>query len=516
MLGKNLNCPWPARQPGHNPNHKQWAQRPRPNPQPKPKGFSLGPDAGDPAPIQALSLHLDAVAGVQTLFQLKPSGLASKIEAFKRQPQPPRMHQTLCRPTDRNRSQVLILQIKNQGISTLEPHISLLRVKIGIENMSVVAANKKLKREIPPPPSPPPPWSDLHIDILVCIMGRLCYVDQIHFGAVCKNWGLVSGVKPADKLPSVLTLNFNCKHDYYPITLYDPSSSITYELDHEIERSTVPGFGKLQVCGAGKNGWLLLADITPNIFCFDSKIYVYNPYRDGEYINLPHLTGSRIKATFGGTSDLTSRDCLFFPVHDVEEDQMGLRISTCRHGDRRWTSHFKDRHSKEILIGVFHVKGLFFCVFKSGMLGSFNPDTKVWSLLDTAENMELVELQNLAAFEASVVESDGEVLLVYFKRDYKPWHIFKLDWLQMKWVKEVSLGKRVLFLGDISFLYSADGEIKDLADRIYYHGFRKSYFYPIKSGIGRLRSNALIRHSCIHYESRSDHMLRVWIKPPTL
>ena len=74
--------------------------------------------------------------------------------------------------------------------------------------MSVVFANKKVKIEIPPPP-----WSDLHIDILVCIMGRLCYVDQIHFRAVCKNWRLVCGVKPNDKRPLVLTLNLNCKHD---------------------------------------------------------------------------------------------------------------------------------------------------------------------------------------------------------------------------------------------------------------------------------------------------------------
>ncbi|XP_004305004.1 PREDICTED: F-box protein At4g00893-like [Fragaria vesca subsp. vesca] len=377
--------------------------------------------------------------------------------------------------------------------------------------MSVVFANKKVKREIPPPP-----WSDLHIDIIVCIMGCLCYVDQIHFRAVCKNWRLVSGVKPNDKLPLVLTLNLNCKHDYYPITLYDPSSSITYELGHELEPSRLPGFGKLQVCGAGKDGWLLVAELSPNIVTDSSTIYLYNPFNDMGTIYLPLLTGTRIKATFGGTSDLTSNDCLFFMVHDVGEDQRGIRISTCRHGESRWTSHFKDERCKEIVIGVFHVKGIFYCVFKSGILGSFNPDTKVWSLLVTAENMDLVEFRNLAAFEASVVESDGEVLLVYSKRDYKPWHIFRLDWLQMKWVKEVSLGKRVLFLGDISFLYSADCEIKDLADRIYYQGFRKSYFYPIKSGIGRLRSNALLRNSCIHYESRSDHMLRVWIKPPTL
>lgn len=125
-------------------------------------------------------------------------------------------------------------------------------------------------------------------------------------------------------------------------------------------------------------------------------------------------------------------------------------------------------------------------------------------------------MRNLAAFDARVVESDGEVLLVYSKRDYKPWHIFRLDWLQMTWVKVVSLGKRVLFLGDISFLYSANGEIKDLADRIYYQGFRKSYFYPVKSGIGKLRSNILLRRSCKHYEPRSDHMLRVWVEPPTL
>ncbi|PRQ42158.1 putative F-box domain-containing protein [Rosa chinensis] len=379
--------------------------------------------------------------------------------------------------------------------------------------MSVVVANKKLKREIPPPQ--PPPWSDLNLDILICIMGRLCYVDQIHFRVVCKNWRLVSGVKPIDKLPWVLTLNFNCKHDYYPITLHDPSSCITYELGHEIDRSSLPGFGKLQVCGAGKNGWLLVAEISPNIG-FDSNIYLYNPFNDWAAINLPHLTSSRIKATFGGTSDLTSKDCLFLAVHDVGEDQEGMRISTCRHGDRKWTKQFTDRRSREIVIGVFHVKGIFFCVFKSGILGSFNPNTKIWSLLITSENMDLVELQNLAAFEASVVESDGEVFLVYWKRGYKPWHIYRLDWLQMKWVKQVSLGKRVLFLGDISLLYSADGEIKDLADRIYYQGFRKSYFYPIKSGIGKLRSNALIRQSCIHYEARSDHMLRVWIEPPTL
>ena len=82
---------------------------------------------------------------------------------------------------------------------------------------------------------------------------------------------------------------------------------------------------------------------------------------------------------------------MFFAVHDVEENQRGMRISTWRHGDRRWTSHFKDAHSREIVIGVFHVKGIFYCVFISGILGSFNPDTKVWSLLITAENMDLVE-----------------------------------------------------------------------------------------------------------------------------
>lgn len=377
--------------------------------------------------------------------------------------------------------------------------------------MSVVVGNKKLKREIPPPP-----WSELHLDILVCIMGRLCFVDQIQFRAVCKNWRLVSGVRPIDKLPWVLTLNFNCKHDYYPITLYDPSSRVTYELGHEIDRSSMPGFGRVQVCGAGKNGWLFVAEISPKIVCYDSNFYLYNPFGDMASFVLPRLTGSRIRAAFGGTSDPTSKDCLFFAVHDVGEDQEGMRISTCRHGNSEWTSHFTDERARELVIGVFYVKGIFYCVFKSGILGSFNPDTKTWSLLITSENVNLVELRNLAAFEARVVESDGEVLLVYSKRDYKPWHIFRLDWLQMTWVKVVSLGERVLFLGDISFLYSANGEIKDLADRIYYQGFRKSYFYPIKSGIGKLRSNTLLRQSCKHYEPRSDHMLRVWVEPPTL
>ncbi|CAB4262971.1 unnamed protein product [Prunus armeniaca] len=297
--------------------------------------------------------------------------------------------------------------------------------------MSVVT-DKRLRRGSPP-------WSDLPYDILCCIMGHLCFVDQIQFRAVCKNFGLVAG-------------------------LYDPCTLEAYKLDHELTSSSWSGVVKLQVCGA-RNGWLLLAEITPFFFFGHTDFYLYNPFTDDASINLPRLRTKEFKATF--TSNLTSQDCLFFAIHADEEREKVMCISTCSHGDRT-CSH---------------------------------GDRKWTESLGVEENTNSSELRSLAgSFEARFVESDGEVLLVYSKRSYKPWHIFRLDWLQMTWMKEVSL----------------DGEIKDLSDRIYYHGFRRSYFYPIKSGIGQIRNHSLIRQSCKHYEDRSPHMLRVWIEPPTL
>lgn len=376
---------------------------------------------------------------------------------------------------------------------------------IVVQKMSVVT-DKRLRRGSPP-------WSDLPYDILCCIMGHLCFVDQIQFRAVCKNFGLVAGIRPKDKLPWVLTLNFSFKNDMYPSSLYDPCTLEAYKLDHELTSSSSSGVVKLQVCGA-RNGWLLLAEITPFFFFGHTDFYLYNPFTDDASINLPRLRTKEFKATF--TSNLTSQDCLFFAIHADEEREKVMCISTCSHGDRKWTESLAVEGNLKQVIGVVYIKGIFYCIFKTGMLGSFNPVTKKWNLL-ISENTNSSELRSLAdSFEARFVESDGEVLLVYSKRSYKPWHIFRLDWLQMTWVKEVSLGNRVLFLGDISFLISAEGEIKDLSDRIYYHGFRRSYFYPIKSGIGQIRSHSLIRQSCKHYEDRSPHMLRVWIEPPTL
>ncbi|KAK1353719.1 hypothetical protein POM88_052084 [Heracleum sosnowskyi] len=73
-----------------------------------------------------------------------------------------------------------------------------------------------------------PPWSDLHTSLLNQIAGKLCYVDQVIFHAVCKSWNAAQyKTRQVDFLPWVLRVSrpspdmFQC-HLYAIPALFNP------------------------------------------------------------------------------------------------------------------------------------------------------------------------------------------------------------------------------------------------------------------------------------------------------
>ncbi|OMO96810.1 hypothetical protein COLO4_15075 [Corchorus olitorius] len=291
-------------------------------------------------------------------------------------------------------------------------------------------------------------WSNLPLDIVAHIIGRLGWLDQIRMRGVCKAWS----VSMIDKFKFPLAIRIQYFFRTYQL-IYPPLQEqkvVEFDLPKEF-----PNFCDATV-HASSYGWLLFGAKFRNFF-------LYSPFTN-EVINLPDfdLVKELDVATF--SLDATSPKCVIFGLRIKGKT---ISIYICSPGDVAWKTY---EFSFDLDTDVEHAAyagGIFYCVFSGGELGAFNLQLKEWNML-TLEGPADFDFEDLAwdfDFEDSkLIASDGELRLI--GKDYSDLNLFKFDFSEKCWIREISLNNRVLFIGCTSFSCPAVGQISQLANHV--------------------------------------------------
>ncbi|TXG65511.1 hypothetical protein EZV62_006786 [Acer yangbiense] len=155
-------------------------------------------------------------------------------------------------------------------------------------------------------------WCNLPGNVLISIVERLCYVHQIYFLAVCKDWRskIYGLVRHSDNFPWILaasmedTLSRKFVSNSNQCYLYDPIHKQKYTIENQILDGAH--------IHASKFGWLLLSrNIWSTYFIFS----FYSPFTN-KIVELPALDMeisagkifTNVMATFSTAP--TSSDCV--------------------------------------------------------------------------------------------------------------------------------------------------------------------------------------------------------------
>ncbi|TXG65452.1 hypothetical protein EZV62_006727 [Acer yangbiense] len=165
------------------------------------------------------------------------------------------------------------IEIKLGGVMTATTDFSPIDIKIG---GTPTTNNKKPKIESL--------WCNLPGNVLISIIERLCYVDQIYFRAVCKDWRskIYGSVRRSDNFPWILAastgdiLSRNIVSISNQCYLFDPIHKQKYTIENQI-------LDGAQI-HASKFGWLLLSRNTKSTYFFS----FYSPFTN-KIIELPEL-----------------------------------------------------------------------------------------------------------------------------------------------------------------------------------------------------------------------------------
>ncbi|XVF06689.1 hypothetical protein REPUB_Repub06bG0071900 [Reevesia pubescens] len=337
------------------------------------------------------------------------------------------------------------------------------------------------------------PWSDLHVDILNLIIGRLpMIIDQIRFRVVCKNWHLAK-IRYERNLPWLLGhlwgFDSNNGGDMAQmISFHIPSPTQKFHITKNIVTEGQEFFDA-GIC-ASKYGWLLLQK--------SRKSLLFSPF-SRKAIKLPKMKISFNRATF--SSSPTSPDCICFAI-ESSKSSAKIRINLCSPGDLEWCTISVDGFRKAVE-DVVYSDGKFYCVFSGGVLGAFYIAGGDWSVLTDMRPIAGIEVWS----RLQLVDSNGELLLVCRSQDF---HVFRFDWSKMVWKEIHKLGNQTLFLGCTSFAVAAEGKTSALADRIYYHGDgQRSYFYYLPTNK---------KYACEEFYPWvvCENRERIWIELPSL
>ncbi|KAK8712055.1 hypothetical protein V6N13_147307 [Hibiscus sabdariffa] len=304
-------------------------------------------------------------------------------------------------------------------------------------------------------------WSDIHCDIVECIIRYLCLEDRIRIRAVCKAWSVSSrhipAIAAADKFPWALKEFY---WQYGDFRLLDPFSG-------EYVREKIVGGKECMVSCVEKlfgrsstffratpyasvYGWVLFRSYLDFGPLPQTLLFLYSPFTS-EVIKLPELKEHPIPmATF--SLNATSPKCVVFLL---ASDGHKNYVKFCSPGDISWKSFelhsgIKASHA----LSAIYANGVFYCFFHHGQLVAFNVELEEWTILSDPSGSLFVR-GNLVMIDAD--------LCVFNQYDFK---LFKFDFLEKHWVYKKDLNKHALFVGCSSFCVPAVGETSDLADTI--------------------------------------------------
>ncbi|KAK8559504.1 hypothetical protein V6N13_026924 [Hibiscus sabdariffa] len=300
-------------------------------------------------------------------------------------------------------------------------------------------------------------WSDLPLDILNLIIGRLRWLDRIRIRAVCKAWSVPSTRIPAiDELP--WAMNFRWRFASLSLIqgecrLLDPLSR-EYLVEERRRGMEFQLFLSASPC-ASSYGWVLFKG-RYDIEGKQELLFLYSPFTT-EVIKLPYIAEPLKFQVAALALNATSPKCtIFFLLSENGK----ISIKLCSAGDCSWkTFEFDGFRWFDRAVDAAYTNGVFYCVFEGGQLGAFNVELKGWTILVNHCPLSYYSLRH-----AKLIVSGADLQLLS-NRSYL--ELLKLDFTKIDWVYENDLNNRVLFIGHTSFSVLAVGETNVLANTIF-------------------------------------------------
>ncbi|OMO57649.1 hypothetical protein COLO4_35200 [Corchorus olitorius] len=347
-------------------------------------------------------------------------------------------------------------------------------------------------------------YSDLPLDIIENIIGRLRLIDRIRIRGVCKDWSVLSCEIPSvDKYPWAMTSFWWYPYPYpYNDVIYvecklsDPPVSKQYAVEGALRGKEFFGSAWPR---ASSYGWLLFEH---NNFS-SSVMFLYCPFTR-EVINLPELKKYIPGATF--SLDATSPKCVIFTLGYSRGKK--IRINICCPGDKSWkTFKFMSGFEKynNPPVEAAYGNGIFYCVSTRGELGAFNVGLGEWTVLSNLKGVPSFEFDFV-----NLIASDGNLQLIGWRHTFSEENylkILKFDFSEKHWVEERNLEDRVLFTGCTSFSCPAlgVGEISELANHVLPCGDK-----AIRYGGSTSSSNSQHYHNWVETARNA----KAWIEVP--
>ncbi|OMO64932.1 hypothetical protein COLO4_31677 [Corchorus olitorius] len=312
-------------------------------------------------------------------------------------------------------------------------------------------------------------YSDLPLDIVGNIIGRLRFIDRVRIRRVCKDWSVLSRqiIPTVDKYPWAMTCFWWRRPDYSDkifgnCKLTDPPVRKEYTVDWAVDGLKGEAqyeFFCYATARASSYGWLLVEHVHHPEYV----LFLYCPFTR-EVIKLPELKYNicdmRV-TTF--RLDATSPKCVVFALDCNYIQEQKVFVNICCPGDISWkTFEFSSglhRTRFPVHAAYAYGNGNFYCLFSGGELGAFNVGLGEWTTLT---------VEPLPGFGTNpkLIVSDGDLQLMVMGDIGEESKLLKFDFSEKRWVQEINLNNRVLFLGCTSFSCPAVGEISELANHV--------------------------------------------------
>ncbi|TXG65510.1 hypothetical protein EZV62_006785 [Acer yangbiense] len=416
------------------------------------------------------------------------------------------------------------VEIKLGGVMTATKDSSPIDIKIGGTPMT---NNEKPKFESL--------WSNLPGDVLISIVERLCYVHQIYFLAVCKDWRskIYGLVRHSDKSPWILAASndedtppWKFVSNSNQCYLYDPIHKQKYTIENQILDGAH--------IHASKFDWLLLSTNIKSTYFFS----FYSPFTN-KVIELPALdmeisSGkifTDVRATFSTAP--TSSDCVICVVsteppkkevsfiHSFFEE---FCVSSCSPGGKTWNNVLLgtngDRYCTWINSRIAHLDGVIYFTFIDvdsmwGVMGAFKPGLQEWKEYS-------YPIFSFAWCIDCLIESeeDENMFMLYYNGGRKTWNVCRFNKAEENWCVLENLGNRMLFVSAISTSFQLARSAKEDGEGIgsFENTIHVAYCYPGLECSSFFHKTLDKHPSCpqIYNWIDKEGLSFTWIQPPNM
>ncbi|KAK0600389.1 hypothetical protein LWI29_014487 [Acer saccharum] len=304
-------------------------------------------------------------------------------------------------------------------------------------------------------------WCNLPGNVLISIIECLCYVDQIYFRAVCKDWRskIYGLVRHPDNFPWILaapmgdTLSWNFVSNSNQCYLYDPIHKQKYSIENQILDGAY--------IHASKFGWLLLSR---NIWSTYLIFSFYSPFTN-KIIELPALDMkisagkifTNVMATFSTAP--TSSDCVICVVSTEPSENVVFSffeefcVSTCSPGGKTWNNVLLGTNGIKYctwMSQIAQVDGVLYFTFYEAVglitvMGAFKLGPEEWKAYPYPRI-------SFPSFMDCLIESEDNenLLILYCHGHHKTWHVCQFNEAEKNWCELENLGSRMLFVSTSS------------------------------------------------------------------